>query len=251
MAYTMLLVDDDQDFRYLLSSRLSSQYEVIEAASGPEALAVLEKPNQVDVVLVDEMMPGMRGIETLQRIRKLSPAVKTILMTGHSSKEMVVNALRARADDFVEKPQGLDRLPQVIDELLRAKEGRHDLDACDTHLKIKKVQYFVERNFDRRVTLKDAAAAVCFSPKYLSRLFKQETGDGFSHFRSGLRIKKAKELLEKTGYGVGQISDKLGYQNVESFIRAFRKMTGTTPTVYRNSARLIPSGNGNGDRETS
>ena len=237
MAHTLLVVDDDPDFRHLLSMRLSVRYAVLEAASGEEALTLLKNPNEIDIVILDEIMPGMRGVETLKKIKQISPEVKTILLTGHGSKEIVMNALRARADEFIEKPLGLENLQQTIDTLLRVKEGLHNLDACDAHGKIEKVKHFVERNFDRKVSLKDAAKAVCLSPKYLSRLFKQEMGDGFSHFRSGLRITKAKEWLETTGYGVSQISDKLGYQNVESFIRAFRKTAGCTPSAYRHKSR--------------
>jgi AraC-like DNA-binding protein len=74
---------------------------------------------------------------------------------------------------------------------------------------------------------------VHLSPKYLSRLFKQEAKVGFNQFRLGVKMEKAKELLKSSDYNVSQISYKIGYQNVESFIRCFKNATNCTPSQYR------------------
>ncbi|MDD4954852.1 MAG: AraC family transcriptional regulator, partial [Candidatus Omnitrophica bacterium] len=108
-----------------------------------------------------------------------------------------------------------------------------DISACTINDKMDKVKRFIERNCFKKISLDDAASTVFLSPKYLSRIFKQSTGMGFSDFRLHIKIDRAKELLEKTGYKVDQISDKLDYQNTESFIRQFKKLTGLTPTQYR------------------
>ena len=70
------------------------------------------------------------------------------------------------------------------------------LDSCDVKGKVERVKHFAERNLHKKISLEDAASAVSLSPKYLSRIFKQETGKGFSEYRSGLRMQKARELLE-------------------------------------------------------
>jgi AraC-like DNA-binding protein len=81
--------------------------------------------------------------------------------------------------------------------------------------------------------LEEAARSVFLSPKYLSRAFKEQTGKGFNEYCLELKVQKARELLKETGLTVGQISDQLGYQNEESFIRTFKKLTGLRPTEYR------------------
>jgi len=83
------------------------------------------------------------------------------------------------------------------------------------------------------------ANAVCLSPKYLSRVFKEKTGEDFNYYKLGIKISKAKELLTGTAKTVSEVSDKLGYRNAESFIRIFAKFTGKTPTGYRKR----PAGN--------
>jgi AraC-like DNA-binding protein len=71
------------------------------------------------------------------------------------------------------------------------------------------------------------------SPKYLSRVFKERTGTGYSAYRLKIKAKEAQRLLSRAGLSVSEIADKLGYKNVESFIRQFKKMTGTTPSAFR------------------
>ncbi len=121
----------------------------------------------------------------------------------------------------------------VIGRILRSKNGEDNIDSCDIKGKIEHVKRFAERNYHKRTSLEDAAAIVGLSPKYLSRIFRQEVGTGFSDFKSKIKIEKAREWLSSTGYNVNQISDKLGYQNVESFIRAFKKYSNCTPSEYR------------------
>ena len=70
MAYQILVVDDDADFREELRYCLDG-YTVIEAANGPEALAILKKPNAIDLVILDAVMPKMSGTEVLREIKKI------------------------------------------------------------------------------------------------------------------------------------------------------------------------------------
>jgi YesN/AraC family two-component response regulator len=177
----------------------------------------------------------------LKEIKKIDPKIGIIMSTAYSSKDVAVAALKGHADDYVEKPLNVAKIKDSIERLLQVKEGRDDLSACDIASKVDKVRRFTERNCDKKVSLKDAASAVCLSPKYLSRIFKEKMGVSFCHYKSELKIRKARELLAQTGYNISQISDKLGYQNVESFIRTFRKFAHCTPSDYRHkhlSARV-------------
>ncbi len=232
MPYTIMLVDDDRDFRDELRDYLDD-YQVIEAANGEEAIKVLEKPNEVDLVVLDVVMPGVKGTEVLKKIKQMAPDLGIIIMTGYSTKDVAVQALKGRADDYIEKPLQINKIKSTIDRMLKAKEFDTDRFGNDIKGKIERVKRFAERNYHKRVCLKDAATAVCLSPKYLSRIFKQNTGIGFNEYTLEIKIDRAKDLLEKTGYNIEQISDKMGYQNIESFIRIFKKLTGKTPTEYR------------------
>lgn len=237
MPDKVLIVDDDAEFRSELRSALDC-YQVVEAASGRDAMNLLRKPNDIDVVLLDVMMPGLSGTEVLREIKRLSPELSIVMLTGYSSKDIAVESLKGHADEYIEKPLDIDKTKEIIDRLLQDKRGGPDACAYNREDKIERVKRFVERNFQKKVTLKDAAQAVFLSPKYLSRIFKEQTRMGFNDYKLRFVLMRAKELLSKTGFTINQISDQMGYQNAESFIRIFEKLTGMTPTGYRTQCRL-------------
>ncbi len=133
MTARILVVDDIAANRRLLEARLSAEYyEVITAASGPEALEICED-GQCDIVLLDVMMPGMDGFEVCRRLKAgdLTSHLPVVMVTSLDQPADRVKGLDAGADDFVTKPideahllarvRSLARLKLVIDELrLRA-----------------------------------------------------------------------------------------------------------------------------------
>lgn len=237
MPEKILVVDDDPDLRSELSDFLEG-YQVVEASSGTEALKLLDKANDIDLVILDVNMPGPSGTDVLMELRKTDPDLGIIILTGHSSKEVAIEALKGRADDYLEKPLDIARIKEVIEKVLEKKRGGGEISSNDIKGKIEKVKRFVERNTFKKTTLKDAAEAICLSTKYLSRIFKETTGMSFSEYRLKIKTEGAKQLLLKSGYNINQISDKLGYENVESFIRMFKRFTGLTPREYRDKEKI-------------
>lgn len=179
-------------------------------------------------------MSGIGGIQVLEKIKQQFPSLRVIILTGYSSKDTAVEALRSRADDYLEKPLNID--------IARATIARHlfkrQLQAYGSGVdgKIKRVKEYLQRNFHKKVTLNDAARAACLSPKYLSRIFKEHVKTGFNEYKLALRVSQAKQMLVKVDDTIARISDALGYQNPESFIRQFKKLTGLTPAAFRRRA---------------
>lgn len=232
MADKILIVDDDLELRSELRDFLEG-YGVVEAPDGEAALRLLKRANEIGLVILDVMMPGVSGIDVLNEIRRTDPKLRVVILTGHSSKDTAIEALKGHADDYLEKPVDPRRLEEIVERLLDKDGGRGDAAATGIKGKIEKVKRFVERNCYKKISLKEAAQSVCLSPKYLSRIFKNEAGSGFSEYRLKVKIEKSKGLLSQTAYNVNQITDRLGYENAESFIRQFKKSTGCTPTEYR------------------
>jgi two-component system response regulator YesN len=231
MSYNILIVDDDELFREEFREALP-EFHVVEASNGSEALDLLKKPNEIDLVVLDVKMPGLSGTQVLSEIKKIAPRLGTVILTGYGTKEVAVEALRGHADDYIEKPMDMPRARGVLERLLQSRPGELN-PAGDLKGKIGKLKNFLERNVDKKVSLEDAAGVVFLSPKYLSRVFKLETGMGFSEFQQQLKLAKARELLESTSFNINQVAEMLGYQNTETFLRLFKKATGTTPSVYR------------------
>jgi len=232
MAYQILIVDDDADFREELRDCLEG-YTVIEAANGPEALAILKKPNAIDLVILDAVMPQLPGTEVLREIKRTKPTLAIIMLTGQSSKDIAIDALKGRADDFIEKPVNIDRFLETIRSILAAKALKGFASTHGIHAKIGQAKHFIDRNFDKKITLEDVADQLCLSPKYFSRIFKEITGEGFNEYRLSVKTTQACEFLKNSEYTVTEIASRLGYQNLESFIRMFEKIMKLSPTEYR------------------
>jgi diguanylate cyclase (GGDEF)-like protein len=102
----LLIVDDISDNRTILTRRFQRRgFDVVEAECGPTAIELIDKES-FDLVLLDVMMPGMDGIETLKRIRsRNSPsALPVIMVTANSESGTIVDALELGANDYVTKP---------------------------------------------------------------------------------------------------------------------------------------------------
>ena len=106
-----LLVDDERDMLTLLAKVLTKKCgcAVTTATSAEEALALV-RTDPPEVVLTDIKMPGMDGLELLRQLGSVTPAVTTILMTGHGTIDMAVQALKDGAYDFIEKPFDNERI---------------------------------------------------------------------------------------------------------------------------------------------
>lgn len=232
MAYQILLVDDDAEFRQELRYCLEG-YTVIEAANGQQALSLLKKPHAIDLVILDAVLPMMPGMEVLREIKKIKPALSTIVLTGQSSKDIAIDALKGRADDYIEKPVNVPKFLETVQSLLALKTEKKFVSSHGIHAKIEQAKNFIERNFDKKVTLEDVAGQVCLSPKYFSRFFKNMVGQGFNEYRLSIKMTQASLLLANSDYTVTQIANRLGYQNLESFIRMFEKIKGLSPLQYR------------------
>jgi len=107
---SVLLVDDRVEFVTALAERLMLHgMEVETANSGEDALGIL-KERTTDVVVLDVIMPGMGGLEILERIKNTHPDIQVILLTGHGSTKEGIEGMRLGAFDFLMKPVDLDEL---------------------------------------------------------------------------------------------------------------------------------------------
>jgi two-component system, sensor histidine kinase and response regulator len=124
---TILIVDDEASIRDLCMRALKG-YRLLQAGSGEAALTIFDRGG-VDVILTDVMMPGMDGIELLKRIKEKEPTIVVIVMTGLAEKDVILNALKADADDFISKPLNLLQLKTAVDKALVKKALKDEIAA--------------------------------------------------------------------------------------------------------------------------
>jgi len=232
MRSKVLIVDDDEVLRSELRDFLEGE-EVVEVASGEGALNLLRRVNDIGVVILDVQMDGISGLDVLNAIKKDNPKLVVIIVTGNSSENVAIEALKSHADDYIEKPIDAKKLKDIVGRVLDG-EIKDEINSYGVKSKIQRVKNFVEKNCYKKIRLNDVADAVALSPKYLSRVFKQQMGIDFSDYRLKIQMDKAKTFLVKLDFNVNQVAEKLGYENSESFSRQFKKIVHFTPTEYRN-----------------
>jgi len=117
----ILVIDDDTEVRYSLNRVLSSQrYEVQEAPSGEDGVAAVKK-QAPDVVLLDNRMTGMSGLETLQHIKAANPKQLVIFMTAFGTAQTAIEAMKFGAFDYVVKPFDPPKLLAMVESALRTQ----------------------------------------------------------------------------------------------------------------------------------
>ena len=118
MNKTILIVDDEESICQTLAGILVDEgYETIAAASGEEALRVVEE-EMPSLVLLDIWLPGMDGIEVLNAIKAGHPQIQVIMMSGHGTIETAVKATKLGAFDFIEKPLSLEKVILAVNHAL-------------------------------------------------------------------------------------------------------------------------------------
>lgn len=128
MSKTILVVDDEKDIRISLTGILEDEgYQVMTAASGVEALESARQ-DLPDLVLLDIWMPGMDGLETLEKLKTLFPQVTVIMISGHGTIETAVRSTKLGAFDFIEKPLSLDKVLITVSNALRMRQLRVEND---------------------------------------------------------------------------------------------------------------------------
>jgi two-component system nitrogen regulation response regulator NtrX len=118
MAKRILVVDDEERIRQSLNGILKDEgYEVQEAKDGTQALKQVES-DPPDLVLLDIWMPGMDGMEILERIKAQIPNLPVIMISGHGNIELAVKAVKLGAYDFIEKPLSLEKVLLAVNNAL-------------------------------------------------------------------------------------------------------------------------------------
>ena len=110
----ILTVDDEMGIDSFFYEFFSIRnYEVFNARSGKEAVAIVKKHNP-RIVLLDIMMRGMDGIETLKKIKEIDKDIVVIMVTGQKDDDTIKQALESGADDYITKPLSLEYLEKVV-----------------------------------------------------------------------------------------------------------------------------------------
>src|SRR5512137_228908 len=126
MKFLILVVDDEPGQRQFISGSLSREYEVVTAANGREASQLLSH-RSFSLVITDERMPDMGGIELIRWMRDRSPETPVIVLTAYGSVETAVEAVKLGAEEYLIKPlKSPEELRLAVAKVLRNRELRDE-----------------------------------------------------------------------------------------------------------------------------
>lgn len=122
-SFSILIVDDEEFVRHLLSSFLGTRHKCLTAASAVQALETLES-NQVDLVMTDIMMPGISGLELCDIVRQFHPQTQIVIISALGDGGNRAAAKERGAFEFIEKPFDLNVLLSIVDRAMEAREAQ-------------------------------------------------------------------------------------------------------------------------------
>ncbi len=236
--YCVITVDDEPVTRMAINNYINQTlpaFEVVASfGNGSDALEYLRK-NKADVVITDIMMPKMDGLELTQVLHESCPNIKVCIVSGYGEFEYARKAMRFGVSDYLLKPldfeelsQCLERFRNTLDAQSPAPEPLEDSD----DMRIEKAKNYIRQHFCENISRKDVASQVYLSAAYFSRLFMDKTGESFICYLTGLRMRKAAELLAGP-MNIEEIAKEVGYQSRNRFSINFREYCGCTPVEYR------------------
>ena len=132
----ILIIDDDPKISWLLSEGLGEDYDILSAKDGLEGIRMVSKANP-NLVLLDIKMPGMEGLEVLERIKSMDKPTEVIMLSGHGETRNVVESIKRGASEFINKPFDVKEVEIHIQSVLEKNRLRQELDHLKSELKAK------------------------------------------------------------------------------------------------------------------
>jgi len=118
----ILVVDDDISLAGFLREFLEEQgFKVYTTSTGEEAMSLLEKIGEIDIALVDYRLPGMDGLETVEKISQLLPETVTLVMTGLPTLDSSIRAMRLGASDYILKPFKIEDVAVTLNRAMKER----------------------------------------------------------------------------------------------------------------------------------
>jgi DNA-binding NtrC family response regulator len=120
----VFVIDDENDIRAFINEVLQSHgYRVLLAANGDQAVGIYKERSQdIDLVILDMVMPGMGGEETFLKMKKINPHIRALLSTGYSHDGRIGAILRKGVKGFIQKPYDFNQLLNKLRRILDAGE---------------------------------------------------------------------------------------------------------------------------------
>ncbi|POY37468.1 hybrid sensor histidine kinase/response regulator [Solitalea longa] len=244
---TLLLVEDNEDFRFYLKDNLKQHFNIIEASNGREGWqkALSQHPH---LIVSDITMPEMNGIELCNKLKhdKRTSHIPIILLTALIGEDQLLKGLESGANDYMTKPFNFEVLLSKIKNLLQQQESlkkafQKQIEVKPSEIQIssldeKFIQHVlkvVEDNISNsEFSVEELSAGVNMSRVALYKKILTITGKTPIEFIKSIRLNRATQLLEKSQLTVSEIAYEVGFNNPKYFTKIFKAEFGIIPSAY-------------------
>lgn len=244
----VLLVEDNEDFRFYLKDNLRECFTIVEAANGKEGWQKTLSSHP-DLIVSDISMPEMNGIDLCKKIKadKRTSFIPVILLTALMGEEQQLKGLETGANDYMTKPFNFEILLSKIKNLLAQKESfkktyQKQVQANPSQLAfdspdekfIQQALDTVEKNMNNdKFSVEDLSRELYLSRVALYKKLLALTGKTPIEFIRSIRLKRAVQLLQNSELTIAEIAYQVGFNNPKYFSKYFKEEFGMLPSEMK------------------
>lgn len=249
---TILIIEDNEDFRFYLKDNLRAHYRIIEASDGKEGWRKVLAAHP-HLVVSDISMPAMDGVQLCKKIKndERTQQIPVILLTAMAGEGSEVRGLATGASDYITKPFNfevlLSKIRNILDQQeLMKKTYQRQVQAQPTPVEVvsaddifmREVLEQIEKNMgDPEFSVGQLSMQFHASRSAFYKRLLLLTGKTPVELIRHIRLKRAAELLEKSQLTVAEIAYTVGFNNPKYFAQYFKTEFNMIPTAYRSSRR--------------
>lgn len=246
-GYVVLLVEDNDSIRRMLSEQLGSHFFVETARDGGEALERLGD-HPVDIVVTDVMMPGMDGMELCKRIKENADLshLPVVFITAKNDMESKIKGIQAGAEAYIEKPFSVKYLRQLIYSLLDNRRREREsfskkpffnvdnmqMNKADEEFMNKVIETIHQHISEEDFNVETLTDILCMSRSNLLRKIKSIFNLSPLELIRIIRLKRAAELIREGKYRIGEICQMVGINSPSYFSKLFFKQFNVSPKDF-------------------
>lgn len=250
----ILIVEDNEDISYYISTVLRNKNQIYFAKNGAEAL---EKAKDIvpDIIITDVMMPELDGYKLCAEIRgnDILNHIPIIIISAKSSQADRIRGFEAGANYYLTKPFSADELTTIVYsalqnvDILRCKYSQALHEGLEHEIQLNNgeqqfINKFIDlvyaRTKDGHPDVEQIASDLCMSRAQLNRKITAITGQNTSAYISQIRMSKAKRLLDSdVNMPIGEVAAKCGFDDIAYFSRVFKQECDMTPSQYRKRVK--------------
>ena len=244
---SILIVEDDDDFRFYIKENLKASYQVFEAPNGKEGWqrSLFHHP---DIIICDVQMPVMNGLELVQKLKsdKRTRHIPLILLTAADTPNGTLDGLESGAIDYMTKPFDFAVLEAKLHNILMLNDSFKEyysrkvsvtLPETDT-VSVKEIflqktlAYIYENLSDPQLSVELLSTHLCISRASLYNRLLEYTGITPVEFIRSIKLEKAKDLLQKSDLNIASIAYETGFANPAYFTKVFKAQYKVTPSEF-------------------